>query len=691
MDLQMRVPVRSGPDWSVWRGEQAGTRRLYLVKEANPTSPYLAQLAARLRDEYRFLSPLDHPNLVKPVWVDDAGHRAAFGDAQCSLTNYLDAHGPVAPTLVANVLAMAADALDYLHARRLGHGCVNAHTLLVGPAGEVKFGDFLGYEFNSTAPLPVPDPEPRYQAPEIIDTSLGKPGPAADLYCLGFLALELLSGEKFEKLFGVPDGANWLAWHADPYKQLTDWQPRLGHAPAGLLEVVAGLIAKRPTERTYQTAAHLKATLVRARLTSDARLPPYRPPGIDVPSGKVVSIRRPPARERTGTLPKGSSVKPALHLVPVTGGPEPKPFSPGACVLLGRGRDVAVDCPGEGVSRKHALLACGPDGAWRVYDLNSAAGTFVNGTPVGKSRLFPEDELYVGECGFRVELAYTPTGRTFDQFRLLGELHRGRRGRVYRAAWAAKGGRATAVRISPKGFQFDPDGLRRLLRGVPETARIKHPHLVQAFRGGTEQYGHDRVWFLAMEYAAGGSLRDRLEARGRLAVPAALRMAREAATGVAALAEVGWVHRNINPGCVLFADDGTAKVGDFFFARAAVDPSNRDASMTGDPDNGPDPAYQAPECLAGESRLTPACDVYSLGATLYQALTGRPPFDPNLPAGELTRQVMTREPAHPRAVNSAIPGPVADLVCRALAKDAGARYAGPVEFAHAAAEAELAG
>lgn len=78
-------------------------------------------------------------------------------------------------------------------------------------------------------------------------------------YCLGFAALELLAGEKFERLFGVADGANWLAWHADPYKQLVDWQPALSHAPAGLLEVIAGLIAKRPGERQSTTAGQLKA------------------------------------------------------------------------------------------------------------------------------------------------------------------------------------------------------------------------------------------------------------------------------------------------------------------------------------------------------------------------------------------------------------------------------------------------
>ena len=175
MNLTKRVPIRTSQDWTVWRGEQAGSRRLYLVKETGAGSPYAPQLAARLHDEYRFLAALDHPHLVKPVWADTSGRRAVFTDVQCNLAQYLAAHGRLTPTLVANVLAMAADALEYMHARRLGHGCVNANTVLVGPNGDVKLGDFLGYEFGTTSPLPVPDPDPRYQAPELIDGGLGRP------------------------------------------------------------------------------------------------------------------------------------------------------------------------------------------------------------------------------------------------------------------------------------------------------------------------------------------------------------------------------------------------------------------------------------------------------------------------------------------------------------------------------------
>ena len=688
MNLTKRVPIRSSQDWSVWRGEQSGSRRLYLVKEAVTDSPYAAQLAARLRDECRFLTPLDHPHLVKPVWADASGLRAAFSDVQCNLAEYIAAHGRLTPTLVANVMAMAAEALEYLHARRLGHGCVNANTLLVGPSGDVKFGDFLGYEFGTNAPLPVPDPDPRYQAPELIDGGLGRPGPGSDLYCLGYLALELLTGPAFERLFGLPDAANWLAWHADPYKQLADWQPVVAHAPAGLVEVIAGLIPKRPEERAFPSAAQLKAALVRSGLTSEQRLPPYRPAGIEVPADKVVTISRPPVRTRTGTLESRPAVKPVLVLESLGETPVQKAFAPSALVLLGSGRQSALECAGEGVSRKHALLTCGPDGAWRVFDLQSAGGSWVNGTPVGRAKLYPDDELYLGACGFRVSLEYRSTDRSFDQFKLVAQLHTGARGRVYRGVWTRKGGRAVAVHIFPQQFQFHATGLRRLLRGVPGLAGLRNPHLVRTFRAGAERMGNDRVWFTADEYMAGGSLRDRLRAGGRLPVPAALRMARHAGRGAAALAEAGWVHRNINPGCVLFSADGVVKLGDFFFARP-TDAHAAETTAAGELDEPADIVYRAPEYLLGEP-ASPVGDVYALGASLYEALTGRPPFDPSGSPAEVSRRVLGDPVRPPEELNRAVPRAASQVVCRALAKDPTERFETPAEFVAAITELKAA-
>ncbi len=155
------------------------------------------------------------------------------------------------PSLTANVLLQAAGGLEYLHGRKKGHGNVNTLTLLVSPGGDVKFGDFLGYDFGNYAPIPDPDLEARYQAPELLGLDMGGCGPSSDLYCLGYVCLELLAGDQFEKLFEVPEGINWLAWHANLGKRLEHWDQALRHVPRGLIDILNGLIAKPLAERAY--------------------------------------------------------------------------------------------------------------------------------------------------------------------------------------------------------------------------------------------------------------------------------------------------------------------------------------------------------------------------------------------------------------------------------------------------------
>ncbi len=671
MTLTNRNTIRANDDWVLWRGQTPADRQMCLVKEARANSPYRPILLTRLADEFKFLDQFHHPHLLRPTTLDATGGRAVFADAQCNLTQYIGANGPVPPTLVANVLAMAADALDHLHARGFLHGSVGAAGLFVTPTGRVAFADFHGHPFKSADPLPVPNAEPKYLAPELIDaTTWGKPTPATDLYALGFLALELLTGaDQFTRLFGVADGADWLRWHSDPLHQLADWKPALEHAPAGLLDVIAGLIPKRPADRQFQSASHLKEFLVKSRLTSDALLRPYR----FTPSGGTTAIPRPPERERTGTLPRRVPRKPKLVLHPLAGPGQPWRWRPDSPVLVGRKRRCEMQCDGRAVAPKHALLVCGQDGVWRAFDLSTAGVTFVNGTPVRRTKLYPDDELYFGEVGVRVELDYTRPQSAFDQFELVAKLHQGSRGTVFRGRWTAKGGREVAVRVFPRRFQFDTAGLRRLLRGVPEAAQVTHPNLVRVYRAGSERVKNCRVWFLATEYMPNGSLRNRLAKHGRLPAGEAAAAVRGAAAGAKAIADRGLVHRVINPGCVFPNGDG-AKLGDFFFARPTQVAAGQEVTAFGRHEFA-DLVYQPPECVTGAADLTPACDVYSLGATLYEAVTGRPPIDPAGPLPEVSQQILAGDIIPAGELTPGLPPAVGAVLAKALHKNPAERYA----------------
>jgi serine/threonine protein kinase len=681
VDLHNRNTVRTNDDWVLWRGQSPADGQMHLVKEARPSSPYRPVLLTRLADEFKFLEQFRHPHLLRPLKLDATAGRAVFADAQCNLAQYLEAHGPIPPTLVANVLAMAADALDHLHGRGFLHGSVGTSGLFVTPEGRVAFADFHGHAFKSTDPVPVPNADPKYLAPELIDaTTWGKTSPASDLYCLGFLALELLAGpDQFTRLFGVADGADWLRWHSDAYRQLADWRPPLEHAPAGLLDVIAGLIAKRPADRQFQSASHLKSYLVDSRLTSDALLRPYR----SRRRGGTVKMLRPPERTRTGTLPKRIPRKPRLTLHPIDGVGKPRVWSPEKAVLAGTGKGCDLISDGRAVAPKHALLLCGQDGVWRVYDLSTAAATFVNGAAVRRAKLYPDDELYFGEVGLRVTLDYDRPKTAFDQFELLAKLHRGSRGTVFRGRWAARDGRAVAVRLFPRRFQFDAGGVRRLLRGVPEAAQVRHPHLVRVYRAGSERVGRQVVWFLATEYMPSGSLRDRIKHRGKLASAEAAAAVRGAAAGAKAITDRGMVHRVINPGCV-FPASGGAKLGDFFFARPAQLPADQEATTHLGHRAG-DLVYQSPECVQGAAELTPACDVYSLGATLYEAVTGRPPVDPSGPLPAVCEQILAGGIVPASEVVPTLPPAVAAVLAKALHRDPARRYADAGELAAALA------
>jgi hypothetical protein len=271
MDLEPGAIVRRGERWVVRQAAHAGTRRRFLVKSPVGADAYRPAASRLIIAEYQFLAGLDHPGLLRPVALDP--DRAVYADAQCTLAAYLRWAGRLPPVHVANVLAQAAAALEVIHAVRRGHGGVGADALLVGAGGEVVFAEFAGTPFGGSPP--PPDPAPKYLAPELLDSGLGRWGPPADLYGLGFLALELLAGDRFDGLFELPAGANPLSWHADTRKRLHDWRAALPHAPAGLLDVIGGLIEKLPAARAFRTAAQLRQAVERSGLTAEERLPPY--------------------------------------------------------------------------------------------------------------------------------------------------------------------------------------------------------------------------------------------------------------------------------------------------------------------------------------------------------------------------------------------------------------------------------
>ncbi|MDP1805885.1 MAG: serine/threonine-protein kinase, partial [Acidimicrobiales bacterium] len=248
-----------------------------------------------------------------------------------------------------------------------------------------------------------------------------------------------------------------------------------------------------------------------------------------------------------------------------------------------------------------------------------------------------------------------------DRYELVEVVGRGGMGEV----WSARDlrlGRSVAVKLLSPHMASEAGVRERFEAEARSAARLSHPNVVQVFDSGE----HDGIPYLVMELLPGRTLADEV-ALGRLDPEAVRRIGMEVLGALEASHQAGILHRDIKPGNVLLAADGRAKVGDFGIAK-----STEGLNLTSTGMIVGTAAYLAPERVAGEP-ATPQSDLYAVGVVLYEALSGRKPFEADTPIG-LMRAVEAHQ-AIPLA--EARPGLEASLVAaveRAMAKDPGRRF-----------------
>lgn len=257
--------------------------------------------------------------------------------------------------------------------------------------------------------------------------------------------------------------------------------------------------------------------------------------------------------------------------------------------------------------------------------------------------------------------------RSLGNYTLLEKIGEGGMGTVYRARHRLLD-RVVAVKILAPGLANDPEAVRRFEREARTTARLEHPAIVPARDFGV----HEGTAYLVMPYVEGRDLGRIVRERGPLPVAEAVVHLRQAAVGLAHAHSLGVVHRDVKPGNLLLGADSRVHILDLGLARVSLADADDEhltlaAQIIGTVD------FMAPEQAVTPSRADARVDVYSLGATFWYLVTGRPLF-----SGETVFQrMLAHRQSPPPALRTAVPGTpraVDALFRRMVAKEPRERF-----------------
>jgi eukaryotic-like serine/threonine-protein kinase len=237
--------------------------------------------------------------------------------------------------------------------------------------------------------------------------------------------------------------------------------------------------------------------------------------------------------------------------------------------------------------------------------------------------------------------------------------------------------RNVAIKILHDRFAQDGEFVQRFQREAQSAAGLQHPNVVGVFDRGSFR----DTYFIAMEYVDGPSLKDLV--KGGMGTEDAIAFTRQILNAARFAHRKGIIHRDLKPQNVLIDDEGRARVADFGIARGG---ENSDITATGSVMG--TAQYLSPEQAQGKP-TTPRSDIYSIGVILYEALTGRVPFQGDSAVAVALKQV-SEQPRRPSAINPNIPPALDAVVMRALAKDPEARFKDADAFLKALDAAEKA-
>jgi serine/threonine protein kinase len=284
-------------------------------------------------------------------------------------------------------------------------------------------------------------------------------------------------------------------------------------------------------------------------------------------------------------------------------------------------------------------------GTWTEVDDEQLAAKLVE---LGRINRWQAQQLKVGHAKFNL-----------GPYLVIDSIGQGGMGQVFKAEHRMMG-RIVAIKVLPR-HRSTADAVASFTREIRAQARFDHENLVRAYDAG-----HDgNVYFLVTEFVPGADLRKLVRARGKLSMADAATIISQAARGLGHAHQRGLVHRDVKPGNLLVTPDGQTKVSDLGLAGFLGVEDNDDprfGRVVGTAD------YLSPEHIMSPTELRPASDIYSLGCTLYYAVTGKVPF-PGGTHRDKARRHCQDIPLNPRRFNSELTDEFIDVIAAMMEKD----------------------
>jgi len=349
----------------------------------------------------------------------------------------------------------------------------------------------------------------------------------------------------------------------------------------------------------------------------------------------------------------------------------------GRVVRVGRAADCDLVLTDPLVSRHHFEVE-GRNGAFFIRDPGSTNGTYLNGEKVsGERELRVGDRIEVGDCLLtfipheRWRRQDTVTGQTVAGYLITERVGRGGMGTVYKALQLSLD-RTVALKILSPELCKDTKFVEMFVREARSAGQLNHPNIVHVYDVGKWR----DLYYLSMEFMAGGSVADLISKEKRLKARYVIPMAIDAARGLEYAEQRGIVHRDIKPANLMLTENGVVKIGDLGIARR-VPPGGaiREERLWGSP------LYMAPE-QARCDKIDHRADIYALGATLYHMLAGHPPFSgKTLP--EIIHKQIKEKPKPLKEVAPGVPEPLCQVVEKMLEKEPDKRFQSASEVVEA--------